>query len=358
MADENSSPQDIPPSEGINEKYPFYPNAESYEAEASSLELLIRNLKNDIKKDLQDEFAQLQYLATKLEQELKIALLKIKQLEADNEALRAAQNERIASFDEAQSPKQTFENEDEEYESAGSTSSETEAKINRRNETGKGGLPGSKNASSITINTFEYQGDRVRLEDGSELVWDKTAKQYSLQSSVGNNGLQFTYFAVEAAYLEEGYINPNYPKFYSQTILRKQVWYEKTPRNREEDGIGPKYGGKVPLQVLKDLLNQRVNSAKVLATGDIVEFQDFTKAYVNWRYMYQVGKYFKNAAGDLYAIVEVDERKSKGNAPAFRTDGNLKSSTYGQQVKTKASERASWNSTLSGTGSKRTRKKK
>ena len=335
--DENSSPEN---------NFPFYPNAESYEAENSSIELQIKALKNQITRELEDDLLRLQYILNAKERELALRELALNRRE---EELNAREQRLLAQerFDESLSPKQLAEEYKGKPEDEFNFDEETGTVSSRDyipNESGKGGLPGSKNNPSRVITRNVYEGDKIDLEDGSTLLWDKQKSEYQLISK--NQGLKFTYFAVEAAYLNEGYINHYYPQFYSQTILRKQVWYEKTPRNRESDGLGEQYLGKVPLDVLRSKLNQAVNTVRVRSDGNLEENVDFTFAYKNWRYRYETGTYYKDAAGELYTIVDFVVVDSKGNAPNFRTDGNFKSPSYGQRKPVSADEKLRWGTKL------------
>lgn len=347
-----------------SEKYPYYPRAEYYEAEASNLELLIASLKKEISKELQDEIKQLEYLVSQTEAENARLKLQVKQLEAEKQQL-IQRLENQARFESIQSPKQRAieEDYDEEFESnlANTELPDGTSGLDKQrggqpgqvhNPSGKGGF-----ADATKINRSQYQGDLLPLGESNEnLIWNPAKNEYEI-SAGDNTGLKFTYFSVEAAYLNDGFINPNYSNLYSQTILRKQVWYERTPHNRLNDGVGEQYGGRVPLQVLRDMLNSRVNTAYMMPNGQLAENQDFSKAYKNWRMTYQVGTYYKNSRGDLYAILDVNIHESKGNPPSYRTDGNIKSKNYGQRIATTPEERAKWSNPLSkGKGSKKSRK--
>lgn len=340
--------------------YPeFLPSAESYEAIGQNLNVNLEDLKRRLKEDFSDEITNLEFNVSQLQAALLKQKLELEALEAENERLREERALLIAKLEEQEnkpSPKELSREESisdeidqEQYNEAKKTREESYE--GGRNKLGIGGRPGRGLSNATIINQNVYQGDRIKLEDDSFLDWDKEASQYKLASA--NSGLKFTFWAVEAAYLEEGFINPNYPQFYSQTLLQKQVWYERTPHNRLDDTIGTQFGGRVPQQVLRDMLNQRVNTARVNPNGELTEHVDFEIAYKNWRYTYQVGTYFTNEAGDLYTILDVDERKSKGNAPAYRTDSKFTSPTYGQQKPTSAAEKAAWSSTLKGSAGKK-----
>lgn len=380
MAVDNSNLPDIPPNETEAErkkrlaqfkfkpdsdseesdvdKYPeFLPNPESYEAIGKNLEVNLEDLKRRLKADFSDEITNLEFNVSRLEAELKKQQLAIEALQIENERLRQEKELLISKLEAEEDSVQPSEKEttiaqqesDEQYEARRQTIEESYA--GGRNPTGIGGKPGSRFSTATIINQHVYQGDRIKLDDNSFLDWDAGVSQYKLSSA--NSGLKFTFFAVEAAYLEDGFINPNYPQFFSQTILRKQVWYERTPHNRISDGLGEKYGGRVPQEILRAELNSRVNTARVLADGSLQEEIDFEPAYKNWRYTYQVGTYYTDSEGELYTLLDVDERKSKGNAPAYRTDAKASSPTYGQRKPTSQREKDAWNSTLKGSGKKK-----
>lgn len=335
--------------EESEDSYPsFLPSPESYEAIGANLEVNLEDLKRRLKDEFSDEITNLEFNVSQLEAALRKQQLELEALQAENQRLKEEREILIAKLEIEEnrpSPKEPSDYKevtDEQYEE--SRQSLEDSYKGGRNKEGVGGRPGSRFSNATIINQNVYQGDRIRLEDDSYLDWNAEKSQYQLASA--NQGLKFTFFAVEAAYLEDGFINPNYPQMYSQTLLGKQVWYERTPHNRKSDGVGEQYGGKVPQSVLRQMLNERVNTARVQPDGTLLENVDFEQAYKNWRYTYQVGTYFTNSDGDLYTILDVDERRSKGNAPAYRTDSKFTSPTYGQQKPTSAAERAAWQSTL------------
>lgn len=339
-----------------NNNYPFYPNAESYEAENASIELQIKALKNQINRELEDELLRLQYILNAKERELALKELALNQREQELN-LREAKIKQLEAFENQKSPKDEsdYKGKPEEYSFEEETSN-VSSRDYIPNVGGSGGLPGSKNSEATIIARNVYQGDKIPLDDGSTLLWDKQKSEYQLISK--NQGLKFTYFAVEAAYLNEGYVNHYYPQFYSQTVLNKQVWYETTPRNKLDDGLGTQYGGRVPLDILRLALNSRVNTGRVRPDGNLEENVDFSLAYKNWRYRYETGTFFKNSEGELYSIVDYTEMDSKGNAPNFRTDGNFKSSTYGQRKPTSSEEKLRWGTKLNNSKTSKGSKKK
>ncbi len=320
------------------EANPLLPSAEAYVKQNEDLEVLIERIKLEIKDELRDELARLQYLLTEKEKELRIKELQLQQQAAELNSLK----ERLLKIEEQQTqpPLLTREQLQEiEFEGQKLSAEEAEAiqQIRTRNPSGVGGLPGSSRSPSIVINQFKYQGDRIQLDDESNLLWDNTRKAYQ---QVGKEGNKFTYFAVEAAYLNPNYINPNYPQFYSQSILRKQVWYAKTPPGKISDGIGEQYKGRVPLKLLEDMLNSRINPAFVNPeNGSLIEGQSFKAAYKNWRYKYQIGTFYRNKDGDLYAIIEKTEEDSKGNPPTYRLD------EFGEQKSLSSKEKRKWGKT-------------
>lgn len=371
MADEQPK---LPEGDKEEDKFSeFYQTAEQYEAFGNELEIQIREIKSKIRKDLQDEFARIEYLLNERERAIVLKEIELKQREADLNA-REERLRRLELLESTPSPK-VYGDEGEENlsdiefeEDAIAEAAKAEAKRKSyeggRNKEGVGGLPGSKLSTSIVIDRGKYQGDRVNLENGNNLVWNVQSQQYDDEFIPGpdasinaNKGLKFTYFAVEAAYLNEGYDNPNYPHLYSQTILGKQVWYERTPRNRKEDNIGPQFGGRVPLNVLEEMLNKAVNTRVFTSDGNYIEFQSFRRAYKNWRIKYERGTYYKTANNELYSILEKDSQvmESHGNPPSYRTDGNLKSPTYGQRVAVSTDEKNRW-SGFSGDKKKRNKK--
>ncbi len=321
------------------------PSAEAYESQNREIDVLIRNLKEEIKGELRDEIQRLEYLLTEKEKQLRIKELELQQKEAELNVLRS----RLEAIENNQQninkevPSEDSElgelNEEERTLIAGQRS------IN--NPSGRGGLPGSVKSSSILIDRHSYRGDKLELGDGSDLVWDQGRKSYELVGK--NQGIKFTYFAVEAAYLNEHFINPNYPQFYSQSILRKQIWYDRAMPGKLSAGIGEQYRGKVPLDLLKKMLNERVNAAYINPnSGELVENQPFELAYKNWRYKYEAGTFFRNKDGDLYGILDETSSDSRGNAPSFRTDD------FGNQTKTSKTERSKWKGNLGS--SRRTNK--
>lgn len=319
----------------LNEE--FLPSAELYVEQSKNIDALISDLKKRIAVDLKDELLRLEYELNAREAEIRRRELLLEQREREVKA----REDRLRLAEQANEKKiqDKIEELEREYGIPGSIQAESRGNEGRNPE-GVGGRPGSLKSSSTIINRREYQGNNLQLEDGSNLVWNPELTEYELVSA--NKGLKFTYFAVEAAYLNDNYINPTYPQFYSQTIFQKQVWYEITPKGRKDDGLGAEYQGKVPLDILRKLLNDSVNSALLLPDGRIIEKQDFTRAYKNWRYKYETGTYFKNRDGDLYTILDYHEEDSKGNPPAYRTEGNVKSPKYGQQIPTTAEERIRW----------------
>lgn len=366
----NDNPPELPSGEepkDENRFKEFFESAEQYEALGQSIELQLRELKKQLSKDLQDEFKRLEYLLSEREKTL---VLREKELELREKDLQAREERlaRLEAFESATSPKERsaeddfFDEEITDFQE-GEDVTEQRLPYQRKpgaktpgveytpNESGVGGLPGSKLSNAVQIDRAVYQGDSVVLENGNKLIWNKQAGQYDFQFDpsddpriAANRGLPFTYFAVEAAYLEQGYDNPNYPHFYSQTLLGKQVWYAKTPRNRKEDNVGPAYNGWVPLEVLDKILNSQVNTRLFTGDGNFIENQDYRRAYKNYRLKYERGTYYKTANGDLYSIIERGSQvyETKGNPPAYRTDGNLKSPTYGQRVEQSTEQKSRW----------------
>jgi hypothetical protein len=372
-------------SEDPNRFAGYFESAEQYEALGDSIELQIRQLKAEISKELQDEFARLEYLLSQRELELKKKELELEQRERDV-TMREQRIARLEAIELTPSPKQYDQGEEsledvldeEEFERL--TEGNERAPYTRRpeaqvpgkdyipNPEGKGGLPGSKLSNSIVIDRGVYQGkNRINLENGNSLVWNKQTKMYDDEFIPGddpvmnkNRGLKFTYYAVEAAYLEQGYDNPNYGNFYSQTLLGKQVWYEFTPRNRKDDGLGAKYGGRVPLEILDRMLNEAINTRLFTGDGQFIENQDYRRAYKNYRLKYERGTYYKTKAGDLYSILEPGSQvyETKGNPPSYRTDGNMKSPTYGQRVEQSTEQKNRWYSFSGGKSKSKGRKGK
>lgn len=316
---------------------PLLPSAEAYEAQSNDIDLLIRDLKRSVSSELQDELSRLQYLLTKKEEELKVKEIQLQQKEAEL-AQREAQLNLIAQSKEPSSPPS------EEFPGLNEDEASLIREYRNNNPQGTGGHPGSLRSNAIVIHSNKFQGDSVPLDDDNALVWNPDEGKYNF--SKPQSGLKFTFFAVEAAYLNEGYINPNYPQFYSTAILQKQVWYERTPKNRFSDGIGEQYQGEVPLDILMGALNLRLNSAALLPNGTLIENQDFRRAYRNWRYSYQVGTYYKNRDGDLYTVLKVDESDSKGNPPTYRSDNKPGSKTFGERKSTSFAERVKWKGSI------------
>lgn len=314
------------------ESDPLLPSAEAYEKQAADLETLIERIKLEIKADLQDELTKLQYLLTEKEKELRIKELQLQQQAAELQLLKEQLTKIQADQVPIEVPTST-----EEFGDLTDEEQQALREIRSRNREGVGGLPGSSRSPSIVINQFKYQGDRIQLDDESNLLWDNTRKAYQ---QVGKEGTKFTYFAVEAAYLNDNYINPNYPQFYSQSILRKQVWYAKTPPGKLSDGIGEQYNGRVPQKLLEQMLNDRINAAFINPeNGSMIENQSFKAAYKNWRYKYQIGTFYRNKDGDLYAIIEKTEEDSKGNPPTYRLD------EFGEQKPLSGREKRKWGRT-------------
>jgi hypothetical protein len=371
--DTKKLPSGVDTEEEPNKFAEYYPNAESYEAEGQNLELQIRALKKRISRELEDELLRLQYELNERELRIRQKEFELQQREADLNA-REARISRLEQFESQQSPKERISEQlaeddlesefdiedlgDKEEKSTieGGTRPAKVGKDYIPNPEGKGGLPGSKLSNSIVIDRGVYQGrDKITLENGNSLVWNKENKLYEFEFIPGddarinaNQGLKFTYFAVEAAYLNEGYdrgLFQDMPHIYSQTLLRKQVWYEKTPRNRSSDGIGEQYQGRVPFNVLMDILNKAVNVRLFTGSGEYIENQDIRRAYKNYRIRYERGTFYKTANGDLYSVIEKGSQinESKGNPPTYRTDANLKSPTYGERVETSTEERSRWN---------------
>jgi hypothetical protein len=345
-------------AEALESKYSQYlPSAEYYEAESANLDLLIRREKNRISRELLDELKTHEYLLTQREKAIKLKELELAQREADLDA-REQRLQRLEAFELQKSPRELAleeaQEEELEFELPEETSIEKKPRDYIPNPSGQGGLPGSKLSNSIVIDRGVYQGkDLIELENGNRLRWNQNNKEYEFEFIPGddrgmnnNRGLPFTYFAVEAAYLEDGYDNPNYPHFYSQTLLGKQVWYAKTPRNRNvgAGALGEAYEGKVPFDVLLKLVNETVNTRLFTSNGEFIQNQDFRRAYKNWRFKYEQGTYYKTKAGDLYSILTPGTQMSdsKGNPPTYRTDGNLKSPTYGQRVELSTEEKSRW----------------
>lgn len=346
--------------EGAAKYEEFYPAAEYYEQLGNNVELQIAELKRDVKRQIaRDEVAELEYNVSILKAELRRKQIENTQLQAELAAQKEEKEaliKKLQELEETPSPKVAFENEEEQSVEEETSQSLEDSYSGGRNKLGVGGLASSPNSNITIIDRNKYRGQQVPLDNGDSLIWNPSNKTYDLVGP--NQGLKFTYFAVEAAYLEEGYINPNYEQFYSQTVLRKQVWYERTPRGREEDSIGPKYAGKVPIDILMNRLNERVNSAKMMSNGEIQEFAPFQEAYKNWRYTYETGTYYKDSKGDLYQILDSRESKSKGNAPVYRTDGKFKSKTYGQRIDTSPDEKARWESNLGSKNKSKSKKGK
>lgn len=331
-------------------------SAEAYESR--SLDELILEAKGDYQRELKairDEYeVKLQRQNAEIER-LKFELEKKSNAEAELKQQLNQTNERLAAIEERVSPKESQSKIEQQREEIRKENAQFEAEAQRElkereesvrpeglNPQGKGGLPGSKQSSGVAINQDFYIGDRVKLgkEDGEELTWDPEEKKYQ----VPLDGRQYTFFSAEAAYLNERY-DCQQNAFYSQTLFKKQVWYDVTPKGRVDDGIGSRYGGKVPLDYFMKEIAERLNARVFLASGDVIEKQDFRKAFKNWRYKYQVGKFYKTREGDLYSINEIDESRSQGNPPSFRTAGRDVTSegiTAGQKVPTKAEQRRNW----------------
>lgn len=354
----SGSASDSGESDATNSKFDeFLPKAEYYEAESQNLELLIQREKRRISKELLDSLLKLQYELSQKEYELKVKEQELNLREQDL-IIREQQLARQIAFEELKSPKEREEYEDileegfDNSEFEGDTPSMGLIKNAGQVQLGQKLNPQGRGLKdSIEINRGEFQGPRIQLENGNSLVWNTRTSEYEDEFVPGpdertnrNRGLVRTWFTFEGAYLNDGYINPNYPNVYSQTLLGKQVWYERTPLNRKEDGIGPKYSGRVPLQVLIDLLNSQVNCALQTSDGTFIENQDVRRAYKNWRLRYDTGTFYKTKSKDLYCIIDKDSvvYEVRGNPPAYRTDSKLGSPTYGERVETSAAEKSRW----------------
>lgn len=314
-----------------------------------------------MKREFEDELTKINYTLSRKEQEiarLRFELEKTRQeLDEKNRLLAQASqrldnlapNKSLVSSEKEETIRQQQEElEDEKRFLSGERERQDATQFTEkgaaRNPTGAGGLPSSSHSSGVAINESHYLGPKVKLgaEPEEELTWDPTENKYKL--AVSSDGLQYTFFSAEMAYL-----NPNYNcqqnTAYSANIFKKQVWYEKTPKGRYDDGIGALYKGKVPLKWFMDELASRLNPVLFLPSGGIIEKQDFRKAFANWRYKYQVGRFFKTREGELYSINEVDESRSQGNPPAYRTAGRDvpgKGVISGERVKTTNEERRQW----------------
>lgn len=135
------------------------------------------------------------------------------------------------------------------------------------------------------------------------------AKQLKDSKKGQKQGIRFTFFAVEG----------NYPlstlfehAFYSVNYLQKQVWRDVEPRNAFKDGLGAKYRGWVPFEVLYTKLND-------LLVG---EKYDLRKVYKNYRIRYEQGTFGPDIGPDGKPVTRLNDSKtveeSKGNPPPNR----------------------------------------
>lgn len=311
----------VPVSEDELPESFFVPELQTpFEVESATLNDRINEYKGFYNERIRNSLEELRYLLNKKERDLRLKELELQDRE---KKIQEIEQRLKIEREEAQRVSQLSEEVLSEEEKA-LIQSYREGKIPSQkphNPQGFGGLPSVNDSSKIKgilIDRSKYQGqDEINLGEGNYLLWNKSQKQYDHVQGI-KPGLKYTFFAAEGSYpnSEAGYIGEH--AFYSQKWLQKQVWYEKPIQGKLDDGVGPAYQGKVPLNVLIDMLNSRLNPAHNLSDGRLVEGVDFRVAYKNWRYLYQHGTYYTDEHGDLYTVIDYQSSDSKGNPPPIR----------------------------------------
>lgn len=121
--------------------------------------------------------------------------------------------------------------------------------------------------------------------------------------------LKSTYFSFHGAY-PQGELLADL-RFRSVDLLLKRIWRERE-RPETDDGLGPKYGGHVPLEVLL----QRVNS--LLNINDAGGKFDARDVYKNWELTWQLLEIRAveiDGKKKLLTRIVTQVRNRKGNPP-------------------------------------------
>lgn len=127
--------------------------------------------------------------------------------------------------------------------------------------------------------------------------------------SKGKKSMYSTYFSAIGAYPKEGIMADL--SFRSVDILNKRIWREKEA-DSENDTLGPKYNGHVPLEVLLARLNEGLN---INGEGGAI---DFRKVYKNvemtWQLLEVTAIYDKEGNKKLLTKV-ITQQKLRRGAP-------------------------------------------
>lgn len=225
------------------------------------------------------------------------------------------------------------------------------------NPDGRGGIPGiNPNSQGQTVEGSIFSRDVIPLDDGVNLRWNSDIGEYDFEinrdiNPTSKEPLNFTFFAAEMSYPKEGY-NVSHA-LYSQTVLRRQVWYDRPIKGKNNDDelaqMGFALNGKVPLDAIIEKLNDYGGIYVSVVQTDIrvaPPRADFRHAYKNWRYLYEQGKFYKNSKDELYAVVYYRDEKSQGNPPTQRTAGKdyeKKKISKGDLIRVGYEERMRWN---------------
>lgn len=148
----------------------------------------------------------------------------------------------------------------------------------------------------------------------------KAPKQERIDKLLKSDGIYQTYFAAEGGGIKPGNMFQGYEGsegeftdgFYSNNFLKKQLWRAKEPHSKQEGPLGdagPQYNGRVPFNVLMDMLNN------VLNIND--DGTDFRQAFEYWTYRYEVSYSVKTDTGLYNVIVESFGDESAAPKPNF-----------------------------------------
>lgn len=137
---------------------------------------------------------------------------------------------------------------------------------------------------------------KKEVQPGVYKKWNKATKNYEIVGAGDKKGIQYTFFAARGFYPKKGIAAENV--FTTQAELGMTVWRENETRNGKHFELARHYHGRVPLQELMDLIDEKLNildnNGKVL---------NFRKAYTQYEWKYSTGIAIK-IDGKLYQFLD------------------------------------------------------